>query len=585
MQEDPPVTDDEYVLSEQDVIITCTDTAGRIVYANDAFLRSSGYRREEVMGEPQSIVRHPDMPSEAFRDMWATIEENQPWAGVVKNRRIDGGFYWVVANVTPVFERGQKVGYMSVRTKPSREQIAKAERLYARLHATGRNRLRLAAGEPVRTGMRGLADWLLGLPVLLRLWLIMATLIAVLLLQAFGMNRVLLPGLPALWQTWLLAGVGAGLAMASGIYLSRKILCPLRAINASAIGVLCGHIQQRFPEQGDAQTRTLGRMLNQMNAKLVGILIDAKISIDVIRDAANAFADGNAELANRTDEQASAIEQTTASLGEITETSEQNALGAQRANLSGRETAESAEVAAQEVHRTVGVMAQVRDHSRKISDITSVIDGIAFQTNIIALNASVEAARAGQYGRGFAVVAAEVRSLAQRAASAAKEIKTLIETSLDTVALATQAATRAGETMNAVEQAVTRLTHTVHDIALASQGQSAQIAQINEAVGQVAGLTQRNAILVQRSATASLGLQQQTQLLETALSVFQIGDTHETETSHSARATAQERNELPAFSAQTLRHADQPDGPAAHRVPIVTRSSGSAIGQATLSTK
>jgi aerotaxis receptor len=116
MQEDPPVTDDEYVLSEQDVIITCTDTAGRIVYANDAFLRSSGYRREEVMGEPQSIVRHPDMPSEAFRDMWATIEENQPWAGVVKNRRIDGGFYWVVANVTPVFERGQKVGYMSVRT-------------------------------------------------------------------------------------------------------------------------------------------------------------------------------------------------------------------------------------------------------------------------------------------------------------------------------------------------------------------------------------------------------------------------------------------------------------------------------------
>ncbi|TAM12420.1 MAG: hypothetical protein EPN65_22835, partial [Pandoraea sp.] len=188
----------------------------------------------------------------------------------------------------------------------------------------------------------------------------------------------------------------------------------------------------------------------------------------------------------------------------------------------GHETAESAESAAREVQRTVEVMTQVRDHSRKIAEITSLIDGIAFQTNIIALNASVEAARAGQYGRGFAVVATEVRNLAQRAAGAAREIKDLIENTLDTVTTATQTASRAGETMNTVEQFVTRLTDTLQEIVHESRGQSVQIAQINDAVGQVSDLTQRNAALVEQSAAASVGLRQQTQSLESAVSVFHL---------------------------------------------------------------
>lgn len=367
----------------------------------------------------------------------------------------------------------------------------------------------------------------------------MAMLIAVILLQTLVASGWVLPQVPPLWQALGLAGVGTGLALACGVYLTRNLLMPLQALNAGALSVLNGHIQQRFPERGDAQTRMLGRMLNQMNAKLVGVLIDAKISIDAIRDKTHEFARGNNDLATRTDEQASAIDQTTASLAEITETAEQNALGAERANTSGRQTAETAEVAAGEVQKTVAVMERVREHSRKISDITSVIDAIAFQTNIIALNASVEAARAGQYGRGFAVVASEVRSLAQRAAGAAKEIKTLIETSLHTVTTASQTAARAGETMNTVEQTVTQLTRTLYDIALASRGQSVQIAQINEAVGQVAGLTQRNAALVEQSAVASTDLQQQTQSLESAMSIFHLrsetrGDVGSEETAEAA---------------------------------------------------
>jgi aerotaxis receptor len=524
-----PVTNEEYVLSEQDVIITRTDLSGRIVYANEAFLKSSGFQRDEVMGEPQNIIRHPDMPAEVYRDMWDTIGMDLPWTGVVKNRRKTGGYYWVTANVTPVFERGRKVGYMSVRTRPSDAQITNATELYRKLNTEGAQKLQLSGGIAIRKGAGGAMDWLLRLPVDLRLWAIMATLMAIILLLAVNVLHPLLPDVSQSLQAFVLAGIGIAIALTCGAYLTRNVLDPLRALNDCALGVLNGHIREQFPEQGDAQAKLLGRMLNQMNAKLVGVLIDAKISIDVIRDTTQEFARGNADLATRTDEQASAIEQTTASLAEVTETAEQNALGAERANVTGRETSESAEVAAQEVQKTVEVMARVREHSRKISEITSVIDSIAFQTNIIALNASVEAARAGQYGRGFAVVATEVRSLAQRTTAAAREIKTLIETSLDTVTAATQAATRAGETMNTVEQAVTRLTHTLHEIARASQGQSEQITQINIAVGQVSELTQRNAALVERSAAASTDLQLQTQSLDTSVSIFQIDDDHVTE--------------------------------------------------------
>lgn len=522
MTENLATADDDYRLSERDVTISRTDTTGRIVYVNEAFLKSSGYTREELTGQPQNIVRHPDMPREVFRDLWNTIEHDQPWTGLLKNRRKNGQAYWVVANVTPVFEQGSKVGYMAVRTKPTDEQIEQAESLYEALRNPNERHVRLAGGEVVRTGARGVIDRVLGLPVALRLWGVMALMMALFVLQWIAAAHPFVPGLSAQALSAALGGFGIAMAAVTGWYLMREVLTPLKALNDSALNVLCGHIQALFPERGDAQARRLARMLNQMNAKLVGILIDAKVSIDVIERATQEFANGTADLANRTDEQASAIEQTTASLAEITETAERNALGAERANATGHETAESAETAAREVQKTVEVMAQVRDHSRKIAEITSLIDGIAFQTNIIALNASVEAARAGQYGRGFAVVATEVRNLAQRAAGAAREIKDLVESSLDTVTTATRTASRAGETMNTVEQFVTRLTTTLNEIVLASRGQSAQIAQINEAVGQVSEITQRNAALVEQSAAASVGLRQQTQSLESAVSVFHL---------------------------------------------------------------
>ncbi|HEX7684312.1 MAG TPA: methyl-accepting chemotaxis protein [Trinickia sp.] len=522
MTEHLTTPDEAYRLSERDVGISRTDTAGRIVYVNEAFVKSSGYTREELSGKPQNIVRHPDMPPEVFRDLWATIGRDQPWTGLLKNRRKDGRAYWVVANVTPVFENGQKVGYMAVRTKPTDAQIEEAVRLYGLLGGLEDHGMRLEGGQLVHRGVRGVVDRVLRLPVALRLWGVMALLMVLFALQSLAAARAFAPGMSPVATSAVLGAVGIVMAATTGLYLMREVLTPLKALNDSALNVLCGHIQALFPERGDAQARRLARMLNQMNAKLVGILIDAKVSIDVIERATQEFANGTADLAGRTDEQASAIEKTTASLAEITQTAERNAQGAERANATGHETAESAESAAREVQRTVEVMAQVRDHSRKIAEITSLIDGIAFQTNIIALNASVEAARAGQYGRGFAVVATEVRNLAQRAANAAREIRDIVERSMDTVTTATETATRAGDTMNTVERFVTRLTDTLQEIVLASRGQSLQIAQINDAVGQVSELTQRNAALVEQSAAASVGLRQQTQSLESAVSVFHL---------------------------------------------------------------
>ena len=522
MTENLATAGEDYHLSERDVTISRTDTTGRIVYVNEAFVKSSGYTREELTGQSHNIVRHPDMPQEVFRDLWATIECDRPWTGLLKNRRKNGQPYWVVANVTPVFEHGRKVGYMAVRTRPTDAQIDEAENLYEVLRRPYGRNVRLAGGEVVRTGIRGAIHRVLRLPVALRLWGVMALLIVLFALQTIAAAHPFVAGMSAFALSAVLGGIGIVMAAVTGLYLMHEVLRPLKALNDSALDVLCGHIQALFPESGDAQARGLARMLNQMNAKLVGILIDAKVSIDVIERATQEFANGTADLANRTDEQASAIEQTTASLAEITGTAERNAIGAERANATGHETAESAETAAREVQKTVEVMAQVRDHSSKIAEITTLIDGIAFQTNIIALNASVEAARAGQYGRGFAVVATEVRNLAQRAAGAAREIKDLIERSLDTVTTATQTASRAGETMSTVEQFVTRLTETLDEIVLASRGQSAQIAQINDAVGQVSEITQRNAALVEQSAAASVGLRQQTQSLESAVSVFHL---------------------------------------------------------------
>jgi methyl-accepting chemotaxis protein len=231
---------------------------------------------------------------------------------------------------------------------------------------------------------------------------------------------------------------------------------------------------------------------------------------------------GNQDLSARTEQQAGSLEETASSMEELTATVKQNADNARQANKLAITASGIAEKGGTVVSEVVDTMASINASSRQIVDIISVIDGIAFQTNILALNAAVEAARAGEQGRGFAVVASEVRNLAQRSAAAAKEIKTLIDSSVNQVEAGSKLVTQAGTTMDEVVESVKRVTDIMAEITAASQEQSAGIEQVNQTVGQMDQVTQQNSALVEEAAAAAASLEDQARALEVAVSVFKV---------------------------------------------------------------
>jgi methyl-accepting chemotaxis protein len=255
---------------------------------------------------------------------------------------------------------------------------------------------------------------------------------------------------------------------------------------------------------------------------------------------------GNADLSQRTEEQASSLEETASSMQELTATVKQNAENAKQANQLALGASEVALKGGQVVGQVVTTMSSIKESSKKIVEIISVIDGIAFQTNILALNAAVEAARAGDQGRGFAVVASEVRTLAQRSAGAAKEVKLLISDSVQKVEEGTRLVDEAGKTMGEIVSAVNRVTHIMSEITAASQEQSAGIEQINQAVTQMDEVTQQNAALVEEAAAAAESMEDQAQCLARAVSVFKLAQ-------HEERALVTHA-EKPSAKVTTLLH-------------------------------
>ncbi|WP_413439535.1 methyl-accepting chemotaxis protein [Sulfuriferula sp. GW1] len=271
--------------------------------------------------------------------------------------------------------------------------------------------------------------------------------------------------------------------------------------------------------------------MNAMREHLTLTIGDIRQSTETIAVASRQIASGNADLSARTESQASSLEETASSMEELTSTVKQNAENARQANQLVVSASDVAVKGGKVVGQVVDTMTSIKDSSRKIADIISVIDGIAFQTNILALNAAVEAARAGEQGRGFAVVAAEVRNLAQRSAGAAKEIKSLIEDSVDKVDVGGKLVDEAGKTMEEIVNSVKRVTDIMSEIAAASQEQSSGIEQVNQAVGQMDEATQQNAALVEQAAAAAESLQDQAAKLAQAVSVFNLGTG--SQTSHS----------------------------------------------------
>jgi len=345
----------------------------------------------------------------------------------------------------------------------------------------------------------------------------------------------------------LLAVAALAMLLASIIafWVTRSITRPLNEAVGVAQKVAAGDLTSRIEVKTRDETGMLLQALKDMNESLRKIVGEVRGSTDSISTASKQIAMGNADLSSRTEEQASSLEETASSMEELTSTVKQNTENARQANQLAAGASEVAVKGGQVVGQVVQTMSSINDSSKKIADIIGVIDGIAFQTNILALNAAVEAARAGEQGRGFAVVATEVRTLAQRSAAAAKEIKELISDSVHKVEDGTKLVDEAGKTMDEIVSSVKRVTDVMSEIAAASQEQSSGIEQVNQAITQMDDVTQQNAALVEEASAAAESMEEQAQNLAEVVAVFRLAP-------HEEQATAVAIAEKPAASVTHL---------------------------------
>ncbi|MGJ7527684.1 methyl-accepting chemotaxis protein [Variovorax sp. GB1P17] len=325
-------------------------------------------------------------------------------------------------------------------------------------------------------------------------------------------------------RVYLIALAAFAVALGSVLawLLTKSIAQPIAEALLIAETVASGDLSQEFETERGGDFGRLLRGMGEMEDTLTDLVTRIKASTDSIAVASRQIAAGNQDLSSRTEQQASSLEQTAASMEELTSTVKQNADNARQANQLAVSASAVAVKGGSVVSQVVDTMGSINDSSRKIVDIIGVIDGIAFQTNILALNAAVEAARAGEQGKGFAVVASEVRSLAQRSAAAAKEIKTLIGDSVEKVAEGSKQVAEAGRTMDEIVGSVRRVTDIMGEITAASQEQTSGIEQINQAITQMDQVTQQNAALVEEASAAAQSLQEQADSLVQAVSTFKL---------------------------------------------------------------
>jgi aerotaxis receptor len=513
VRKNDPITQREVDYPDTATLLSTTDLQGRIMYANETFVRISGFAREELLGEPHNIVRHPDMPPQAFEDMWRTLKSGRSWTALVKNRRKDGDHYWVRANVTPVARGGKIAGFMSVRTKPTRPEVVRAEELYRAFRENRAGNLRFHQGVLVRGGWLGWTSLLKTMPVR---WRIRAALWP---LPVLGLVLALALGAGA-GTTFAVTAAAALLCLALDAWLEAQLADPLEGVVQEALRVAAGQAAQDLHLDRVDEVGMILRAIHQSGLNLRSLVDDVSAQIGDVAAATQEIAHGNNDLSARTEQAASNLEQTAASMEQLTATVKNNAVAAQEAAALADATSAAAAQGGELVGRVVDTMRDIGASSRRIGEITGVIDGIAFQTNILALNAAVEAARAGEHGRGFAVVAAEVRQLAKRAGDAAREIRSLIEESASKVEAGAGLVGDAGHAMQDILEQVHRVTQFVNDISASTREQSSGIEQVNAAVSDLDRMTQQNSALVEQSAAAAEGLKARAQVLSAAVTTF-----------------------------------------------------------------
>lgn len=513
MRDNQPVTRHEFELSDDATLMSVTDAKGRITYANATFIQVSGFESDEILGEPHNIVRHPDMPSEAFADMWASLKCGEPWTALVKNRRKNGDYYWVRANAVPVMRNGKAIGYMSVRTKPSREDIASADALYRDFREGKAGNRRFFKGLIVRTGLAKFRSLFQVARVRTRIRMALA---ASTVCQIFVCIL--------LGQTWLHTVEMAFASLVSmvgvGFFLKWQISDPLERVMREALSVASGESHEVTPLDRVDEIGMISRSIGQLGLMFRWLVADVSGQVANVENASREIALGNLDLSQRTEQTATSVQQTATAMAQMSTAVQSNAEMTMQADTLSVAARNAAAQGGTVVAEVVTTMETITASSKKVADIIGVIDGIAFQTNILALNAAVEAARAGEQGRGFAVVAGEVRVLAQRSASAAREIKTLIDDSVNGIQSGARLVNDAGRTMDEIVMQVKRVSELIASISSATAEQSTGMTQVDRAVVSLDEIAQHNAALVEQTAAASESLKQQARRLVDAISVF-----------------------------------------------------------------
>ncbi|HHQ69121.1 MAG TPA: PAS domain S-box protein, partial [Halothiobacillaceae bacterium] len=548
MKKNLPVTQRNFDYPDDTQLISTTDLKGRITYVNKDFIRVSGFSREELIGQHHNVIRHPDMPPQAFADLWRTIKAGQTWRQLVKNRRKNGDHYWVEAYVTPVYADQEIVGYQSVRTKPSAEQIKKAEKLYQEINEGKREEI------PRRKSLHD---------VPLR-WLTLAGFALIFIFSVLGVldvwnhNRELtrlintqqqhLKNHPVLAQIdsppevvfaeslqvfeqiaqsekrWLIRAmiltlIIAVLASLLYIYLMRMLLRPMEQAGTLLKRMAGGQLRQKISVCGENEIGQLQQAIKLAQARfntVFGRFNESAMALSAASDQLSATGTSTRLNMERQSEQ---IDQVAAAMNEMTATVADVAEQAAKVAQAVSDAEQQAEAGQQEVARThkavcslanqftetEAAITELELHGDKIEKVLKVIGEIADQTNLLALNAAIEAARAGEHGRGFAVVADEVRSLARKTQDSTQQINAMIGQLRDGIArsvaevrtgreqmVGVEAQTEKTDTaLNAIKQAVDNINQMTLQIASATEEQSSVAEEMNQNITSISAQTER----------------------------------------------------------------------------------------------